>query len=45
MTTEHFFTKGYGYKYVQQLKTIIYAAVLARDVISFFFMALVSKRR
>ena len=37
--------KGYGQKYGQHLKTIIYAAVLGREAVFFFYMALVSKER
>ena len=37
--------KGYGYKFVQPLKTIIYVAVLSRGAFSLFCMVQVSKGR
>ena len=37
--------KGYNWKCMQQIKTIIHALVLGRETVSFIFMAIVSKRR
>ena len=37
--------KGYGQKFVQQLKTMIYVAVLGREAVFFFYMVQVSKGR
>ena len=37
--------KGYNWKYMQQIKTIIHALMLGREAVSFIFMAIVSKRR
>ena len=37
--------KGYGYKFVQPFKTLIYVALLGREAIFVFYMAQISKGR